>query len=65
MTTEASNPRPYHLHLLADCRWYDYQKSHLFYSWHKGEVVSDPRDIELLEALGAPCERISVNPDTH
>ena len=50
--------RPYHLRLIEKDVFYDLAGTQLWREWGEGAVVTDPHDIELLEARGAPVERI-------
>ena len=52
------NTKPYHLRLTSRYVFYDLEKSQLFRDWPEGAIVTDPDEIELLEARGAPVERI-------
>jgi hypothetical protein len=59
MTTEALNTRPYRLRMTARHVIYVESGSNLFRDFAAGQVISDPDTINLLEAAGAPVERIS------
>jgi hypothetical protein len=62
MTTEFANtkPRP-GLRFAKDFAFFDQRSiAHQWRSWRIGNVVSDPKDIEWLTALGAPVEKIEI-----
>jgi hypothetical protein len=44
-----------------DFQFFDHARSHTWRSWHAGDVLDDPKDIEWLTALGAPIE---IKPET-
>jgi len=44
--------------LVAAYAFLDTEKTHLWKSWPEGTVVTDPDDIKLLEAHGAPIEQV-------
>jgi hypothetical protein len=50
--------RRYSLRLRERVAWYDTIKSNMWHDFPAGSVISDPAVIELLEARGAPSERI-------
>ena len=57
--TELVNTQRYHLRLTDRYVFYDPEHgSYLFRAWPEGAIVTDPDEIELLEARGAPVERI-------
>jgi hypothetical protein len=52
-------PPDHHLRLAARFVVYDPERGlPLWREWPEGAVVTDPSDIKLLEARGAPVERI-------
>jgi hypothetical protein len=55
---ELDTKQRYHLRLLERHVFYDIDGSQLFWDWPKGAIISDQTQIELLEARGAPAERI-------
>jgi hypothetical protein len=51
--------KPYHLRLADRFVVYDPGRGeHLWREWCEGEIVADPKEIELLTARGAPVERL-------
>jgi hypothetical protein len=52
--TEATKTKPYHQRVTARFGFYDDVKMHMWREWPEGTVVTDPADIAILEALGAP-----------
>jgi hypothetical protein len=53
--------KPYHLRLTDRFVFYDPDHgSYLWREWAEGAIVTDSDDIKLLEARGAPVERIST-----
>ena len=48
----------YHLRLTARFAFYDERGSHLWREWPAGAIITDRDEIKLLEAQGAPVERI-------
>jgi hypothetical protein len=60
--TEALNTA--HLRLTDRFAFYDEHGSYLWREWPEGAIVTDPSDIKLLEARGAPVERIVNRPET-
>jgi hypothetical protein len=53
------NTKQSRLRLTARFVFYDPDRgSHLFREWPEGAIVTDSEDIKLLEARGAPVERI-------
>ena len=57
--TEVLKTKPrYQLRLTARYAFYDAERSHLFWDWAAGSIVTDPSAIAILEAHGAPVERI-------
>jgi hypothetical protein len=54
----------HHLRLTERFAFYDEHGSHLWRDWPEGAIVTDPHDIELLTARGAPVERIEMKPET-
>ncbi len=66
MTELKTTQQRYGLRLLE--RFVNYAPDHgriLWREWPKDKIVVDRDTIRLLESLGAPVERISLNPDTH
>jgi hypothetical protein len=60
--TELSHTKPYHLRLAARFVVYDPDNGLFEWrEWREGAVVTDPSDIKLLEARGAPAERIETS----
>ena len=55
------NMKPYHLRLTSAFAFYDQDGSRLWRSWSEGQIVTDGGDIKLLEARGAPVERIGID----
>jgi hypothetical protein len=53
-----TEPKPYSIRLTSRFAFYDEKGSHLWREWPEGAVVTDPDDIELLEARGAPTDLI-------
>jgi hypothetical protein len=49
--------KQYGLRLLARHVFYDINGSQLFWDWAEGAIVTDPYQIELLTARGAPVEK--------
>jgi hypothetical protein len=60
--TDADTKQRYHLRLKERVAFYDERGSHLWREWPEGAVVTDPSEIELLEARGASFERIAIEP---
>jgi hypothetical protein len=50
--------RRYHLRLKSPFAWFDSARSQMFHNWGAGAVVTDPAEIEMLESIHAPTERI-------
>jgi hypothetical protein len=50
--------RKYSLRLRERFAWYDTVGSQMWHDFSAGSVISDPAVIELLEARGAPVEKI-------
>jgi hypothetical protein len=58
---ESADTKPrYHLHLTARFAFYDEKGTHMWREWPAGAIVTDPNDIALLEARGAPVEKIET-----
>jgi hypothetical protein len=57
------NTKPrYHLRLLERFVIYDPDRGLLLWrEWAAGQIVTDPEQIELLTARGAPVERIEIH----
>ena len=54
--------KPYHLRLAGRFVIFDPGRGeHLWREWCEGEIVADPKEIELLEARGAPVERVETS----
>jgi hypothetical protein len=56
--------KPNSLRLTSRFAFYDEHGSHLWRDWPEGAVVTDPRDIKLLTARGAPFEIIEPEEDS-
>lgn len=58
MSMTIDTKQRYHLRLIERHVFYDIDGSHLWREWPQGAIVTDPDEIKLLEARGAPVERI-------
>jgi hypothetical protein len=56
--TSNIKPKPYRLRLMTRFGFYDEHGSHMWREWPEGAVVTDQRDIKLLETRDAPIEII-------
>jgi hypothetical protein len=50
----------YSLRLIERFGFYDTVKTQAWHEWQAGATVTDPREIEILEARNAPVERIAT-----
>jgi hypothetical protein len=58
--TELVSRKRYRLRITAPYAFLDTERSHLWREWPEGAIVTDPAEIELLIARGAPVERIDA-----
>ncbi len=55
------NTKQYHIRLIARFTYYDPDRgAHIYREWAAGEIIADSDTIKLLEARGAPIERIDA-----
>jgi hypothetical protein len=52
--------QPYGLRLLERCAFYC-ERTHQFRDWLAGTIINNPTEIEMVEARGAPFERIETD----
>lgn len=60
MTELLNTKQWYGVRLLEQFAFLDTEKSHLWREWPAGAIITDPDEIELLTARGAPVERIEA-----
>jgi hypothetical protein len=60
MTELVNTKQQYRLRVLRRFYWFD-TKSHHSAEFGEGAIVSDPRDIKMLEAFDAPVERVPLD----
>ena len=59
--TDNTKPRP-GLRFTKDFQFFDHARTHMMRSWHRGDVVTDEKDIAWLLALQAPIEELKKEP---
>jgi hypothetical protein len=57
--TEHTTPRP-GLRFTKDFQFFDHARTHMMRSWHRGDVVSDEKDIAWLVGIAAPVEEAII-----